>query len=344
MLRSSLYSTAADRENMLKIAILDDYFDTLRSLPCFSKLAGHDVTVFNDHVQETMALADRLQGFEAVVLFRERTKITGDLLDRLPGLKLISQRSGFPHVDLEACTRNGILLCSNMHSGTPSYAAAEHTFALILAGARQIPAQMASLRAGNWQTGVGKTLRGRTLGLYGYGRIGRTVAGYAKAFGMNVVFWASEASRQRARQDGETVAADRQSFFADSDVISLHLRLVAATRGIVTAEDFAAMKPDAIFVNTSRAGLVREGALLAALNAGRPGQAAVDVFDREPVTDPADPLVTHPNVVATPHIGFVTEDEYDLQFSDIFDQIVAYADGAPINMINPEVWSEAARA
>lgn len=325
----------------MKIAILDDYFDTLRTLPCFSKLEGHDVTVFTDHLQETRSLADRLKDFDAVVLFRERTRITGELLDRLPGLKLISQRGGYPHVDLEACTRNGILLCSNMHSGTPSYAAAEHTFALILASARQIPAQMASLRAGNWQMGVGKTLRGRTLGLYGYGRIGKTVADYARAFGMNVVYWASEASRERARQDGEAVASSRESFFADSDVVSLHLRLVPATRGIVTAGDLAAMKPGAIFVNTSRAGLIAKGALLEALIAGRPGQAAIDVFDREPVTDPADPLVNHPNVVATPHIGFVTEDEYDLQFSDIFDQIVAYADGVPLNMINPEVWADA---
>lgn len=322
----------------MKLAILDDYFDTLRNLPCFEKLRGHDVTVFNDHLQETSALADRLKEFDAVVLFRERTKVTGELLDLLPGLKLISQRSGYPHVDLEACTRNNVLLCSNMHSGTPSYAAAEHTFALILASARQIPAQMASLKAGHWQMGVGKTLRGRTLGIYGYGRIGKTVADYAKAFGMNVVFWASEESRERARQDGETVASSREAFFAGSDVLSLHLRLAAATRGIVTAKDLAGMKPGAIFINTSRAGLIEEGALLAALNAGHPGFAAIDVFDKEPVTDPDDPLVNHPNLVATPHIGFVTEDEFELQFSDIFDQIVAYAGGKPINMINPEVW------
>ncbi|MFC6658333.1 NAD(P)-dependent oxidoreductase [Roseibium salinum] len=196
----------------MKIAILDDYFDTLRTLPCFAKLAGHDVTVFNDHVQDTEALAGRLNNFDVVVLFRERTKVTAELLDRLPNLKLISQRSGYPHVDVEACTRNGILLCSNMQSDTPSYAAAEHTFALILASARQIPAQMASLRAGNWQMGVGKTLRGRTLGIYGYGRIGRTVAGYAKAFGMTVVYWASEGSRERAIRDGETVAPSRTAF------------------------------------------------------------------------------------------------------------------------------------
>lgn len=321
----------------MKLAILDDYFDTLRTLPSFSKLDGHDVTVFTDHLQETDALAERLQDFEAVVLFRERTKIGGDLLDRLPQLKLISQRGVYPHVDVEACTRNGVLLCSRTSAGTPSHAAAEHTFALLLASARQIPAQMASLQAGTWQTGVGKTLHGRTLGLYGYGRIGRTVAGYAKAFGMKAVFWASEASRERAVQDGETVAESREAFFSESDAVSLHLRLVPATRGIVTAADLSLMKSGSILVNTSRAGLIAEGALLEGLHAGRPGFAAIDVFDREPVTDPADPLVRHPNLVATPHIGFVTEDEFELQFSDIYDQVVAYAAGEPINMINPEV-------
>ncbi|MBO0344315.1 D-2-hydroxyacid dehydrogenase family protein [Roseibium sp. CAU 1637] len=322
----------------MKLAILDDYFDTLRGLPCFEKLKGQDVTVFNDHLQDTDLLVERLKDFDGVVLFRERTKVTAELLDRLPNLKLISQRSGYPHVDLEACTRNEVLLCSNMHSGTPSFAAAEHTFALILASARQIPAQMASLQAGNWQMGVGKTLRGRTLGVYGYGRIGRAVGDFAKAFGMNVVFWASEASRQRAADDGETVAESREAFFSGCDVVSVHLRLVAATRGVVTAQDLAAMKSGAIFVNTSRAGLIEEGALLAALNQGRPGFAAIDVFDKEPVTDPSDPLVQHPNIIVTPHIGFVTEDEFELQFSDIFDQVAAYADGKPINMINPEVW------
>ena len=322
----------------MKIAILDDYFDTLRTLPCFAKLDGHDVTVFNDHVQETGALAERLTGFDTVVLFRERTKITGELLDRLPNLKLISQRSVYPHVDVEGCTRNGILLCSNMHADTPSYAAAEMTWALILSSARQIPEQNASLKAGNWQMGVGKTLRGRTLGVYGYGRIGKVVAGYGKAFGMKVTFWASESSRKRAAEDGETVAASREAFFSDADVISVHVRMKPETKGLITAGDLACMKPTALFVNTSRAGLVEQGALLAALNTGKPGFAAVDVFDAEPVTDPADPLVHHPNLLGTPHIGFVTEDEFDLQFADIFDQIAAYDQGAPINMINPEVW------
>lgn len=323
----------------MKIAILDDYFDTLRTLSCFSKLEGHDVTVFTDHVQETGALAERLSGFDAVVLFRERTRITGELLDRLPNLKLISQRSVYPHVDVEGCTRNGILLCSNMHADTPSYAAAEMTWALILASVRQIPQQNASLKAGKWQMGVGKTLRGRTLGVYGYGRIGKVVAGYGKAFGMKVNFWASEGSRQRAAEDGEIVAASREAFFSEADVVTVHVRMKPETKGLITAADLACMKPTALFVNTSRAGLVEQGALLGALNTGRPGLAAVDVFDTEPVTDPADPLVHQPNLIGTPHIGFVTEDEYDLQFADIFDQIVAYDKGAPINMINPEVWT-----
>ncbi|WP_417669485.1 D-2-hydroxyacid dehydrogenase family protein [Roseibium sp.] len=327
----------------MKLAILDDFFDTLRTLPCFGKLAGHDVTVFTDSVKDVDVLAQRLIPFDGVVLFRERTRVTAELLDQLPNLKLLSQRGAYPHVDVDACTRNNILLCSNQHGGTPSFAAAEHTFALILASARQIPAQMASLRAGNWQMGVGKTLQGRKIGIYGYGRIGKAVAGYAKAFGMDVSFWASEASRERARDDGETVAASREAFFSENDVVSVHVRLTPATRNLITREDLAQMRPDALFVNTSRAGLVEQGALLAALEAGRPGNAAVDVFDTEPVTDPIDPLVNHPRMVATPHIGFVTEDEFELQFSDIFDQVVAYAEGAPIHMINPEAWAAQAR-
>lgn len=320
----------------MKVAILDDWFDTLRSLPCFGKLDGHDVTVFTDHVEDVDALAARLQGFDALVLFRERTKIDGALLDRLPDLRLISQRSVYPHVDVPACTRNGVLLCSNMHSDTPSYAAAELTFGLILAGMRQIPQQMASLKAGRWMMGVGKTLRGRRLGLYGYGRIAGAVAGYAEAFGMDLVWWGSEAGRARAAVDGAAVAPSREAFFADSDVVSVHVRLKPETRGVITAADLGAMRPGALFVNTSRAGLIEPGALLAALNAGRPGLAAVDVFDTEPLTDAADPLLAHPNLIGTPHIGYVTEDEFDLQFSDIFDQINAFAVGAPIHAINPE--------
>lgn len=320
----------------MKVAILDDWFDTLRGLPCFARLAGHEVTVFTDHVEDTDALAARLAGFEALVLFRERTAITGDLLDRTPDLRLISQRSVYPHIDVPACTRNGVLLCSHMHAGAPSYAAAELTFGLILAGMRQIPQQMASAKAGTWMMGVGKTLRGRRLGLYGHGRIAGAVATYAEAFGMEVVWWASEAGRARAAAAGARVAPSRDAFFADADVVSIHVRLKPETRGIVTAADFGAMRRDALFVNTSRAGLIAPGALLAALDSGRPGMAAIDVFDEEPLTNPADPLLAHPNLIATPHIGYVTEDEFDLQFSDIFDQINAFADGAPIHAINPE--------
>ncbi len=321
----------------MKVHILDDWFDTLRGLPCFAKLAGHDVTVWTDHVENASVLAGRLSEAEALVLFRERTRITAELLAALPDLRLISQRSVYPHIDVPACTANGVLICSDLHADAPSYAAAELTWALILAGMRQLPAQMASLKAGTWQMGVGKSLRGRTIGIYGYGRIGRTVAGYAEAFGMQVQWWSSEDGRARAASDGQTVGESRQSFFAESDVVSIHVRLNPETRGLITREDLAAMRPDALFVNTSRAGLVQRGALLEALNIGRPGMAAVDVFDTEPLTDADDPLINHPNLIGTPHIGYVTEDEYDLQFSDVFGQINAYADGAPINMINPEV-------
>lgn len=320
----------------MKVHILDDWFGTLRGLACFQRLASHDVTVWTDHVEDVAELAARLTEAEALVLFRERTRITAPLLERLPNLKLISQRSVYPHIDVDACTANGVLLCSNMHAGTPSYAAAELTFGLILAGVRQIPQQMGSLKSGNWQMGVGKTLRGRTLGLYGYGRIAKAVAGYADAFGMNIVWWSSEEGRARARTDGVAVADSREAFFADSDVVSIHVRLKPTTHGIVTAEDLMRMRPSALFVNTSRAGLIAPGALLDALNAGRPGMAAIDVFDVEPLTDAGDPLLAHPNLIGTPHIGYVTEDEFDLQFSDIFDQINAFADGAPIHMINPE--------
>lgn len=322
----------------MKVHLLDDWHDTLRNLPSFARLAGHEVTVWNDHVEDPAVLADRLASAEALVLFRERTAITADLLARLPNLRLISQRSVYPHVDLAACTKHGVLLCSNMHSDTPSIAASELTFALILMAARDLPRQMASLKAGKWQLAPGQTLAGRRLGLYGYGRIGRQVAHYARAFGMEIVWWGSEAGRQRASAAGETVAESREAFFAESDFVSVHVRLKPETRGIITLDDLLAMKPTASFVNTSRAGLVAPGALLTALEAGRPKCVAVDVFEREPLTDVADSLISHPQVIATPHIGFVTEDELDQQFADIYDQVNAYAEGKPINMINAEVF------
>jgi len=321
----------------MKVTILDDYFDTLRGLRCFQKLAGHDVEVYTDHTQDVTELAARLTDTEALVLIRERTRIEAALLERLPRLRLISQRSVYPHIDIEACTRRGVIVSSDQHPGTPSYAAAELTWALLLAAARQLPQQVAALKAGTWQVGVGDTLRGKTLGIYGYGRIGRAVAGYGAAFGMRVLVWSGEQSRQAAREDGLDVAASKRALFAESDVVSLHLRLVPATRGVVSAADLAAMAPTAILVNTSRAGLIEPGALVDALRAGRPGRAAVDVFEREPLRDPEDPLLTLDNAVCTPHIGYVTRDEYELQFSDIFDQVVAYANGTPTNVVNPEV-------
>lgn len=321
----------------MKVHILDDWFDTLRGLPCFDLLAGHDVTVWTDHEPDPVALAERIRDADCVVLFRERTRVTHDLLERLPNLRLISQRGVWPHVDVEACTDAGVLLCSNKGADGANYAAAELTFALILAAMRQLPQQMASAKAGDWQMGVGRTLRGRALGLYGYGRIGRVVADYARAFGMTVTWWSSEAGRERAQADGETVATSRAAFFGESDVVSLHLRLTPETRGIVTADDLACMGPKSVLVNTSRAGLIAPGALLDGLNAGRPGMAAIDVFDSEPLRDPTDPLLAHPNLIATPHIGFVTEDEFDKQFADIFEQVNAYAEGAPIHMVNPSV-------
>jgi D-3-phosphoglycerate dehydrogenase / 2-oxoglutarate reductase len=319
----------------LKIAILDDYFDTLRTLACFRKLDGHDVTIWTDHVQDTDRLAERLKDAEVLVLFRERTAIRAPLIERLPKLKLISQRSVYPHIDIDACTKHGVIVSSNMHAGTPSYAAAELTWALVLAAMRQIPQQVNSLKAGHWQMGVGQTLRGKTLGIYGYGRIGSAVAGYGKAFGMNSLVWAREKSLDRARADGYAAASSKKAFFEAADVLSLHMRLVDATRGIVTDDDLARMKPSAVLVNTSRAGLIAPGALVRALKAGRPGMAAVDVFEQEPLRDPADPLLSQPNVVATPHIGYVTCDEFEIQFADIFDQILAYADGHPIHVVNP---------
>jgi D-3-phosphoglycerate dehydrogenase len=321
----------------MEISILDDYFDTLRTLPCFQKLKGHDVRIWNDHVQDTDTLAERLKDTEVLVLIRERTKIQEPLLERLHKLKLISQRSVYPHIDIDACTRLGVIVSSSQHAGTPSYAAAELTWGLILAAARQIPQQMAALQSGKWQIGVGDTLRGKTLGIFGYGRIGSVVAGYGKAFGMNVLAWSSEASREQARADGYAAARSKDEFFAECDVISLHLRLYAATRGIVTAADLALMKPTALLVNTSRAPLIEPGALAGALQLGRPGMAAVDVYEQEPLLDTSDPLLVMKNVVCTPHIGYVTRDEYEVQFAEIFDQILAYCAGTPISVVNPAV-------
>ena len=320
----------------MKISVLDDYHDTVRTLACFKKLDGHDVTVWNDHLQDTGALAERLKDTEALVLIRERTRIRAPLLAKLPKLKLISQRSVYPHIDIDACTQQGVVVSSSLHLGTPSYATAELTWGLILSSFRQIPQQMASLKAGTWQIGVGSTLRNKTLGIFGYGRIGAAVASYGRAFGMNVVVWARPNSLLRAKAEGHLVAPSKLAFFERCDVLSLHMRLVEGTRGIVTADDLRHMKPSALIVNTSRAQLIERGALVEALRAGRPGFAAVDVYEEEPLRDTAHPLLNMPNVICTPHLGYVTRDEYEIQFADIFDQITAYAAGKPINVVNPD--------
>src|SRR6187397_181211 len=314
----------------MKVSILDDYFDTLRTLRCFRKLDGYEVAVWNDHIQDVDALAARLKDTEVLVLIRERTQIREPLLERLDALRLISQRSVYPHIDIDACTRRGVIVSSNLHAGSPSYATAELTWGLIIAALRQIPQQMASLKAGTWQTGVGSTARGKTLGIFGYGRIGAVVAGYGRAFGMKVLAWARPESLERAKNDGYEAAPGKEAFFGTCDVISLHMRLVDATRGIVTAEDLARMKPTALIVNTSRAPLIAPGALVAALRAGRPGMAGVDVYEEEPLLDTTHPLLNMDNVVCTPHIGYVGRDEFEIQFSDIFDQILAYGAGKPI--------------
>jgi D-3-phosphoglycerate dehydrogenase / 2-oxoglutarate reductase len=327
----------------MKVTILDDYFDTLRTLPCFSKLDDHEVTVWTDHIEVDDVLVTRLYDTEALVLIRERTAIRSPLLERLPNLKLISQRSVFPHIDVDTCTELGIVVSSNLHQGTASYATAELTWGLVLAAMRRIPQQVTSMKAGRWQDGVGHSLRGKTLGIYGYGRIGRVVADYGRAFGMRVVFWASEESRLRAHSEGAPVALSRAKFFAESDVISLHLRLVDVTRGLISRSDLDLMRPTALLVNTSRAGLIEPDALRASLAAGRPGMAAIDVYEAEPLTEIEYPLLHMDNVVCTPHIGYVSTDEWDLQFSDVFDQINSYSAGQPTNVVNPEVLDRANR-
>src|SRR5260370_4816785 len=304
---------------IVKVSILDDYLDTLRHLDCFRKLDGHDVKIWNDHVQDVDALAERLRDTEALVLIRARTQIRTPLLERLPNLKLISQRSVYPHIDIDTCTRLGIVVSSSQHADTPSYATAEFTWGLVLAAMRAIPQQMASLKAGNWQIGIGHTLRGKTLGIYGYGRIGAVVAGYGKAFGMEALVWAREPALAKARADGYETASSKAAFFEQCDVLSLHMRLLDAPRGVVTPADLARMKPTALMCNTSRAPLIEPNALVNALRAGRPGMAAVDVYEKEPLRDTSDPLLNMDNVVATPHLGYVSRDEYEIQFADIFD-------------------------
>jgi D-3-phosphoglycerate dehydrogenase / 2-oxoglutarate reductase len=309
----------------MRIVIPDDYQDAVRHLDCFAKLRGHEVTIYNDTVKDVDALADRFRDAEALVLIRERTAIGEALLSRLPRLKLISQTGkGTAHIDTDACARHGVTVA--VGTGSP-YAPAELTWALVLSAMRRIPQEAAHLRAGGWQHLLGTTVRGRTLGIFGYGKIGSLVAGYGRAFGMNVLAWGREGSQSRARQDGYAVAASAQELFASSDVLSLHLRLTDETQGIVTAADLARMKPEALLVNTSRAELIERGALEKALRAGRPGFAAVDVYEDEPILGAQHPLLSMDNAVCTPHLGYVEKDSYELYFGQAFDNVIAFAGG-----------------
>ncbi|WP_050464532.1 D-2-hydroxyacid dehydrogenase family protein [Herbaspirillum autotrophicum] len=325
----------------MKIAILDDYQDSVRQLDCFQLLAGHEVKVFTNTARGAGQMAARLASFEALVLIRERSSFNKVLLEKLPALKLISQTGKVSgHIDVAAATASQIAIAEGV--GDPT-APAELTWALIMAATRRIPQYAANLKAGAWQQAaatpqhnrIGTALKGRMLGIWGYGKIGRMVAGYGKAFGMQILVWGRPASLEQARQDGHLVAADKLSFFAQADVLSLHLRLNDATRGIVTADDLAAMKSTACFINTSRAELVAENALQQALQQGRPGWAGIDVFEQEPLP-PDAPLLRMENVVATPHLGYVEQDGYELYFRAAFQNIVDFANGTPRNILNPE--------
>jgi D-3-phosphoglycerate dehydrogenase len=328
----------------MNITVLDDYQDAVRTLPAFRKVAGHNVTIWNDHTKDTDVLAERLRDTEALALVRERTPISAPLLERLNSLRIISQVSVYPHIDVDACTRRGIIISSDQMAARPSFATTELTWGLILCAMRRIPQEAAALKAGKWQAGsIGLCLRGRTLGVYGYGKTGSVVAGYGKAFGMQVMVWGRETTLAKARADGFVVAPNKEAFFEESDVLSIHVRLVEGTRGMVTAGDLGRMKTNALLVNTSRAGLIEPGALEAAMRAGRPGMAAVDVYEQEPVLDAQYPLLALDNVVCTPHLGYVERDGLEHFFNIIFDQILAYANGRPVNVVNPEALAARAR-
>ncbi len=320
----------------MKVIIPDDYQDAVRRLNCFAKLKEHDVIIYNDTVKDLDALAERFADAEALILIRERTRITGALLERLPKLRLISQTgAGFAsHIDLAACTRRKVAVAAG---GRGTHSTAELTWGLIFSVLRHIPHEVQGMKAGNWQTTVGTDVHGKTLGVYAYGNIGSQVALAGKAFGMRVLAWGREGSAARARADGVAVAKSREDLFEVSDVLSLHIRLTGETRGIVTAADLARMKPTAVLINTSRAGLIEEGALVAALRAGRPGFAGVDVYEEEPVLGADHPLLHMENVVCTPHLGYVTWETFEAYLGQAFDRVNAFAAGRPVDVQNPEV-------
>ncbi len=318
----------------MKVTISDDYQDCIRHLDCFAKMSGHDVTIHNDTVKDVDAIAERFKDAEAAVLIRERTPITEELLEKLPNLKLISQTArGTNHIDLDACTRRGIVVAAG---GGNKNVTAELTWGLILAAARHIPDEVHSLKSGGWQTTLGTRLTGKTLGIYAYGGIGNIVAKVGSAFGMKVLAWGREGSAERSRADGFEMAPGREAFFETCDVVSIHIPLKPDARGIIKRQDLDRMKPTALFVNTSRAGLIEEGALAASLKAGRPGRAAVDVYEDEPVLGGNHPLLQMENCLCTPHLGYVSKESFEEYVGGAFDRVVAFAEGNPIDVINPE--------
>lgn len=321
----------------MKITVLDDTYDVVRGLKCFERVAqhGHELSVWTDHCTDTDALAERLAETEVLMLMRERTPVRAALLDRLPALKVITLNGVTPHIDLEACTRLGVAVSTRAYVST---ATAELTWALVLMSVRRIPLEMASLKAGRWQSaGMASGLHGRTLGVWGFGQIGRQVAGFGRAFGMRVQVWSREQGREKARAEGFETASTKEMLFENSDVLSLHVRLAPETEGCVTAADLARMKPDALIVNSSRARLIEDGALVAALGAGRPGMAAVDVFEHEPMLDPRHPLLQMGNVICTPHLGYVERQQYEGMYGDQIDRLFSYLEGNPAFLVNPEV-------
>lgn len=319
----------------MRIAILDDYQDAARHLDCFGKLKGHDFVSLTEHVRDPGELARRLDGVEAVVLIQQRCRMPGEVIEKLTSVKLISQTGRrTTHIDVDACTSKGIVVCAGGVSN--SYTTAEFTWGLLLAAVRHIPLEVQALKAGRWQSTIGTQLKGRTLGIYAYGKIGSLVAGYGRAFGMKVVCWGREGSIARARQDGFEIAASREAFFESCDFVSLHLPLNKDTRGIVTPADLARMQPHSVLVNTSRSGLVGDQVLADALAHRRPGRAAVDVYDDEPVLGANNPLLKLDNCLCTPHLGYVEQDTYESYIGSAFDAVAAYAAGKPINVVNPE--------
>jgi D-3-phosphoglycerate dehydrogenase / 2-oxoglutarate reductase len=319
----------------MKIAVIDDYQDAFRTLKCHAKLKGHDIIVYTDTEKDPARLAERLKDVEAVLLTQQRSRFPSAVIERLPNLKLISQTGrATAHIDVEACTRHGIVVSAG-GAGRP-HTTAELTWGLILASLRHIPYEINRLKAGYWQSTIGTAVQGKSLGIYAFGKIGSMVAAVGRAFGARVVCWGREGSTARARAAGYEIAVSRGSFFAESDIVSLHLPLTKETRGIVTRKDLDVMKPTALIVNTSRAGLIAEGALADALKAGRPGFAAVDVFEDEPVTGAAHPLLKLDNALCTPHLGYVESDSYESYYDTAVEQIVAYAAGKPMSVVNPE--------